>query len=122
MIKKAASKEKNKQIWFPAKKHGYGWSLPTAWQGWAILLSFVTIGVAPLVYVLGIYGGDAYCNGVIQQGITVSCDPKAEVGMYALAATFWLLAWILLLYHVCTLRGEPAKWRWTAKNKHAKKS
>lgn len=122
MSKKASSKGEHKEIWFPAKKHGYGWGMPATWQGWAILLGFVSIGVAPLMYVLGMYDGDAYCNGVIQQGINVTCDPKAELGMYILAAAFWLFAWILLLYHVCTLKGEPAKWRWSTKKNHAKES
>ena len=25
-----------KKIWFPAKKYGWGWSFPCAWQGWMV--------------------------------------------------------------------------------------
>jgi len=33
--------------WFPAKRYGWGWGLPTAWQGWvvfALFLGFVAAG------------------------------------------------------------------------------
>lgn len=26
-----------KQIWFPAKRYGWGWGLPCRWQGWVVL-------------------------------------------------------------------------------------
>jgi hypothetical protein len=29
---------KGKQIWFPAKRYGWGWGLPCAWQGWVVLV------------------------------------------------------------------------------------
>jgi hypothetical protein len=29
--------KENNKIWFPAKKHGIGWGLPIAWQGWVVL-------------------------------------------------------------------------------------
>jgi hypothetical protein len=25
-----------KDIWFPAKKYGWGWGMPCAWQGWVV--------------------------------------------------------------------------------------
>jgi hypothetical protein len=32
--------------WFPKKKYGFGWGLPTRWQGWAALAAFlVSIGI-----------------------------------------------------------------------------
>jgi hypothetical protein len=31
----ALSKE---QAWFPAKRYGYGWGIPTRWQGWLVVL------------------------------------------------------------------------------------
>ena len=27
----------NKQYWFRAKRYGWGWGLPIAWQGWVVL-------------------------------------------------------------------------------------
>jgi hypothetical protein len=36
--------------WFPPKRYGYGAGLPIAWQGWVLLLAFVTliVGIALL--------------------------------------------------------------------------
>ncbi|QZD96414.1 hypothetical protein [Qipengyuania gelatinilytica] len=31
--------------WFAPKKFGYGSGLPTAWQGWAVLLGYVATAV-----------------------------------------------------------------------------
>jgi lipoprotein signal peptidase len=30
-----------KRYWFPAKQYGWGWSFPTCWQGWAVLVAYV---------------------------------------------------------------------------------
>lgn len=32
-----------KKIWFPAKKYGWGWGPPCAWQGWVVLAAYVAI-------------------------------------------------------------------------------
>lgn len=29
--------------WFPAKRYGWGWGAPRAWQGWAVLLAYVAV-------------------------------------------------------------------------------
>jgi len=29
-----------KKYWFPAKKYGWGWGLPTRWQGWAVFVAY----------------------------------------------------------------------------------
>lgn len=34
-------KDKMKVIWFPAKKYGFGWELPIAWQGCILLLIYI---------------------------------------------------------------------------------
>ena len=26
--------------WFPAKRYGWGWSLPRTWQGWLVLVGY----------------------------------------------------------------------------------
>lgn len=37
--------------WFPAKRFGWGWGLPTTWQGWAVLIAFLTLeGLAAAVW------------------------------------------------------------------------
>lgn len=120
--KKVNTAAGTKDIWFPAKKFGYGWGLPLKWQGWVAFLGLLGLGLAPLLYLSIWYKGDPYCQGVIAQGINAVCDPHAETGVYLLAALFWLVACCLVLFHIGTLKGEPAKWRWSTKAKDATKS
>ena len=71
-----------KTYWFPAKQIGWGWGIPTAWQGWVVLGLFIA--------------------GVIALTMLVP-DNRQFVGMALLVAA--LLA-------VCFLKGEPPRWRW----------
>ncbi len=70
-----------RNYWFPAKRIGWGWGLPTVWQGWAALgvcLGLVAIGSA---VVLPTYGNNAF---LIYTGMVV-----------------------LMLLVICLLKGEP---------------
>lgn len=29
-----------RKYWFRAKRYGWGWGLPTAWQGWVVMALF----------------------------------------------------------------------------------
>jgi large subunit ribosomal protein L4 len=40
------------RYWFPVKRYGWGWGLPTAWQGWAVLAVFAGLMVAGSLVVL----------------------------------------------------------------------
>ncbi|MBX3627983.1 MAG: hypothetical protein KF892_23440 [Rhizobacter sp.] len=76
------------QYWFPAKRYGWGWGVPSAWQGWAVLVAFfVLLGVGSLF--------------LPQWGSTLF------VG-YAVGLSLVLLA-------ICWLKGEPPRWRWGEK-------
>jgi hypothetical protein len=76
----------SKQFWFPAKRYGWGWGLPSVWQGWAVLVVFaVLLGVGALVF-----------------------PPSHRHTAFIVYST--LLA--LLLVAVCWAKGEPPKWRW----------
>jgi len=54
------------EAWFRAKTYGWGWGLPSRWQGWIVMLAFIlalTAGTPflkkePLVYV-------AYCFTIV---------------------------------------------------------
>jgi len=35
--------------WFPAKRYGWGWSLPSRWQGWVVLAMYAVLLVAGIV-------------------------------------------------------------------------
>lgn len=70
--------------WFRAKRYGWGWGLPTAWQGWVVLGVFVALAVGA-----GLIGERA---------------PGLAVGIVVAAS-------VLLLW-VCWRKGEPPRWRW----------
>jgi hypothetical protein len=77
------------RYWFPAKRYGWGWSLPTAWQGWAVLAAFAVLLVIGAVVLL----------------------PSHRHRTFVVYSS--LLS--LLLVAVCWAKGEPPKWRWGEK-------
>ena len=74
------------RYWFPAKRYGWGWGLPSAWQGWVVLLSFVVL----LLFGLFMFPPDKQ-PGAFLALVVVSC---------------------VLLVAICWLKGEPPRWRW----------
>jgi uncharacterized membrane protein len=77
--------QRERQFWFPAKHHGWGWGLPSAWQGWLVLVVFALLLIAGALGILPGYGQVAFC---------------------AYAA---LLVGLLMV--ICWLTGEPPRWR-----------
>ncbi|MGC3970042.1 MAG: hypothetical protein QM775_22765 [Pirellulales bacterium] len=73
------------RYWFPAKTYGWGWGLPTVWQGWAVMLTWlaVMIGVAPWLVVRSLPAFFVF-------------DAVMVVGLIA----------------ICYVKGEPPRWRW----------
>lgn len=80
----------NKDIWFPAKKYGYGWGLPVAWQGWVVLVAYFVLMILGYFWLLG------------------SPERIAEY----LALVFLLS---VALIWICAKKGEKPKWRWGKK-------
>jgi hypothetical protein len=78
-----------KHFWFPAKSYGWGWGVPTAWQGWGVLGAFAALLVVGAVALLP------------------SQRHAAFIAYCALLS--------LLLVAVCWVKGEPPKWRWGKK-------
>jgi hypothetical protein len=74
------------RYWFPAKRYGWGWGPPTAWQGWVVLLVFFALLL-----------GGAFA-------LLPSCGPLAFVGYTVLLC--------VLLTAVCWVKGERPRWRW----------
>jgi hypothetical protein len=77
--------------WFPAKRHGYGWGFPTAWQGVVALLAYVA-----------------------SLGAGILLLPPTRVPL--LFAGYVAVQTGLLLF-VCWMKGEPARWRWGTASK-----
>lgn len=76
-------------VWFPAKRYGWGWGLPVAWQGWVVLVSYFVLLLASALVFL----------------------PDQRVVPF-LAATTVLS---LLLVAVSWLKGESPRWQWGGK-------
>ena len=74
--------------WFAAKRYGWGWGLPLRWEGWlvyAIVLSLIVAG--------------SFVFFVVPLRVAVG----AYVGYCLVIAT--------LLFAICWVKGEPARWR-----------
>ena len=77
------------KYWFPAKRYGWGWRLPSVWQGWAVLAAFFVL---------------------LALGAAIFLPSQRHIAFVAYSA---LLS--LLLVAVCWVKGEPPKWRWGEK-------
>jgi hypothetical protein len=73
------------QYWFSAKRYGWGWGLPAAWQGWVVLAAWVAL-LAALGPILALHS-----------------MPLFFVFMAVMGAA---------LVAVCWAKGEPPRWRW----------
>jgi len=74
------------KYWFPAKRYGWGWGLPCAWQGWLVYAAFFALIIA---------------------GIFVF-PPAESLGRFIVYTSIVTA----LLVAVCWLKGEPPRWRW----------
>jgi hypothetical protein len=76
---------KNPDYWFPAKRYGWGWGLPSNWKGWTVLIAFcvlVAVGAALLL-------------------------PQHQAGAFVI----YCAALSLFLVLVCYITGERPRWR-----------
>ena len=75
-----------KRYWFPAKRYGWGWGLPSAWQGWVVVVAF---------FVLLALG-------------SVLFPPDEQTGWYLAYVAIIAVALIVVAWW----KGEPPRWRW----------
>ena len=73
-----------KQIWFPAKRYGWGWGPPVCWQVWVVMFAWVLLLVAGQILL------------------------RRHIG-YLIAYAILL---VLGLLTICYLKGEKPRWRW----------
>lgn len=78
--------------WFCAKRYGYGWGLPTRWQGWLVFTTFIAAFLAgtPLIT-----KGPVYFISYV-------------VGISA------------VMIAICWWKGEAPRWRWGDDDEHPK--
>jgi hypothetical protein len=72
------------KIWFRAKT--YGWGLPCSWQGWVVMVGFLTL----------VCGGAFLIESEISLGVWIT--------------SVVILTAILII--ICFLKGEKPRWRW----------
>ena len=75
--------------WFPAKRYGWGWGIPTVWQGWVVLIVFFCLLIAGALWLL------------------------PSLGQVAFVLYTALLCAVLIA--VCWVKGEPPGWHWGGK-------
>ena len=73
------------RYWFPAKRFGWGWGPPATWQGWIVLLGFLSA----------------------QIWLALRTLPRSPVD-FMLGST----GLVVVLMLICWLKGEPPSWRW----------
>jgi hypothetical protein len=78
------------RYWFPSKRYGWGWGIPTCWQGWAVLIVYIVLFVA----------------------LAWRYPPHQQSLKFAVCAAILTLAFVA----VCWLKGEPPHWRWGDKD------
>ena len=72
--------------WFPAKRYGWGWGPPTAWQGWVVIVAW---------------------SAALFEGLFILRHER-----YHLASrVVFVLMMSVALTLVCYWKGEPTKWR-----------
>jgi len=71
--------------WFPAKRDGWGWGLPSAWQGWVVMAIFAVLLLGGAFMLLPTYGSFVFVT-------------------YSACLCLGLVA-------VCWVKGEPPTWR-----------
>lgn len=74
------------KYWFPTKRYGWGWGLPSAWQGWVVFVGFVAL----------LFAG-------------VRLLPPTRVVWPFVTYTLVLVGGLLA---ICVAKGEPPRWRW----------
>jgi hypothetical protein len=75
----------NRPIWFPAKRYGWGWGLPIAWQGWVVLIVWLLVMIAA--------------------GPLLVSRSRQLFGGFAVLM-------LALLIAIAYARGERPRWRW----------
>jgi hypothetical protein len=86
--------DRPEKTWFPAKRYGYGWGIPSTWQGWVVLLVFMVA----LVLTAATIDKDSHSVSDMLIGL---------VPMIGLLVSTFIV--------ICYKYGEKPAWRWGGK-------
>lgn len=94
-------KKPQKELWFKAKRYGWGW-YPVTWQGYLLTLGF-TLGYVFLMFsFMGWMGAALEAGGADYRG--------ASLAILEFLGAFALLTWGMIA--LCYRYGERPRWRW----------
>jgi hypothetical protein len=82
------------RYWFSAKRYGWGWGFPIAWQGWLVFAAFLGLLIA---------------GGVLFSSLF---PPRRSLAAFLTAYLIYIVVLDAALLAVCWLKGEPPRWRW----------
>jgi hypothetical protein len=74
------------RYWFPRKRYGWGWGLPSCWQGWVVLVAYVLAMAVVMPFAM-----------------TLAHKGNALLFAAGLTAVF---------LYVVYRKGEPPGWHW----------
>jgi hypothetical protein len=75
------------RYWFPAKRYGWGWGLPSTWEGWAVMAGYFVL---------------------LACGVCFWFPPtRTMTGFIVYVAVL-----TIVLTVICWRTGEPPRWRW----------
>jgi len=77
---------KDKEIWFPAKKYGWGWGFPVTWQGWVVFINYLVCLFLGLV--------------------------SFNLRVHMIAFLLFICLITAFFIAICWLKGEKPRWRW----------
>ena len=83
--KDKAGRTSSSSVWFPAKRYGWGWGPPCAWQGWVVMAVWVVLLCGAAVLTLPRH-----------MGLWIGSVVALNVAMMT----------------ICFLKGEKPRWRW----------
>lgn len=80
-----------KTYWFKRRRYGYGW-VPTTWQGWAVIITFLTLVIAGSV--------------IFDKAPRDKISPELALYIAYVLILVAILAWISIK------KGPAPRWRW----------
>ena len=89
----ADTPQSERDIWFPAKRYGWGWGLPCRREGWIFLAVWMAVLMA----------GTA--------GLLALLAWPISIGAWFVIFYGWMTLWTTVLIAVCWAKGERPRWR-----------
>jgi hypothetical protein len=72
------------KAWFPVKTYGWGWGMPSRWQGWVVMIGFIV---------------------ALAAGAPVAAKAPLAYGAYVIFLGSLVTA-------ICYWKGEKPGWHW----------